>query len=69
MTDDTPYDARAARAAGVSALGVLTGGFSEAALKNAGCFATIKEAVYMRDLLEFWNTPRGSDPSLTQGLT
>jgi hypothetical protein len=27
MTGDTPYDAKATRAAGVSALGVLTGGF------------------------------------------
>jgi phosphoglycolate phosphatase-like HAD superfamily hydrolase len=43
MTGDTPYDAEAARGAGVSALGVLTGGFSQTALKDAGCFAAIKE--------------------------
>lgn len=36
---DTPYDAQAARAAGVEAIGVLTGGFSPADLKEAGCSA------------------------------
>jgi HAD superfamily hydrolase (TIGR01549 family) len=43
MTGDTPYDAEAARGAGVSALGVLTGGFSQAILKKAGCLAAINE--------------------------
>jgi HAD superfamily hydrolase (TIGR01509 family) len=33
---DTPYDAQAARAAGVVPLGLLTGGYSEAALRAAG---------------------------------
>jgi HAD superfamily hydrolase (TIGR01509 family) len=33
---DTPYDAQAARAAGVVALGLLTGGYTEAALLAAG---------------------------------
>ena len=42
MTGDTPYDAEAALGAGVSALGVLTGGFSATALKEAGCLAAIK---------------------------
>jgi phosphoglycolate phosphatase-like HAD superfamily hydrolase len=37
MVGDTPYDAIAARRAGASAVGVLTGGFSERDLKAAGC--------------------------------
>ena len=52
MTGDTPYDAKAAQGAGVSALGVLTGGFSLAALKNAGCYAAIKEVGEMKQFLE-----------------
>ena len=51
MTGDTPYDAEAARGAGVSAVGVLTGGFSQAALKEAGCLATIKEVGEMQAFL------------------
>ena len=34
---DTPYDAIAARKAGVSAIGVLCGGFTENSLREAGC--------------------------------
>jgi phosphoglycolate phosphatase-like HAD superfamily hydrolase len=51
MTGDTPYDAEAARRAGVSALGLLTGGFSRETLKDAGCFAAIKEVGDMRGIL------------------
>jgi phosphoglycolate phosphatase-like HAD superfamily hydrolase len=51
MTGDTPYDAEAARAADVSALGVLTGGFSNGALKKAGCFAVVKGLVEVRNIL------------------
>jgi phosphoglycolate phosphatase-like HAD superfamily hydrolase len=54
MTGDTPYDAEAARGAGVSALGVLTGGFSQAALSAAGCLTTIKE---VGDIQGFLATP------------
>lgn len=34
---DTPYDASAARKAGIAAIGVLCGGFAEASLRGAGC--------------------------------
>lgn len=34
---DTPYDAEAARKAGVKPIGVLCGGFLEAELRDAGC--------------------------------
>lgn len=48
MTGDTPYDSRAARAAGASAIGVLTGGFGEQALKAAGCFVVATKISDMR---------------------
>jgi phosphoglycolate phosphatase-like HAD superfamily hydrolase len=34
---DTPYDAEAAGKASISTIGVLSGGFSENALRHAGC--------------------------------
>lgn len=37
MIGDTPFDAIAASGGGVAALGVRTGGFSEATLRKAGC--------------------------------
>lgn len=37
VVGDTPYDAEAARKAGVAAVGVLCGGFPERSLKEAGC--------------------------------
>jgi HAD superfamily hydrolase (TIGR01509 family) len=36
---DAPYDAEAARAAGIGCIGVLSGGFSEDSLRSAGCIA------------------------------
>ena len=39
MIGDTPYDAEAASGAGTAAAGVLSGGFTEEALRGAGCFA------------------------------
>jgi HAD superfamily hydrolase (TIGR01549 family) len=43
MIGDTPYDAEAARGAGVSAAGVLSGGFARGALLEAGCFNVVEE--------------------------
>ncbi|MBD2747453.1 HAD family hydrolase [Microvirga sp. BT688] len=40
---DTPYDAEAARKAGMKSIGVLSGGFSEQALKDAGCIAVYRD--------------------------
>jgi HAD superfamily hydrolase (TIGR01549 family) len=34
---DTPYDAEAARKAGIRPIGALSGGFTEASLRKAGC--------------------------------
>jgi HAD superfamily hydrolase (TIGR01509 family) len=39
VVGDTPYDAEAAREAGITPVGVLSGGFSEEALRAAGCVA------------------------------
>jgi HAD superfamily hydrolase (TIGR01509 family) len=40
---DTPYDVEAARAAGIPAIGVLCGGFSERSLRQAGCIAVYRD--------------------------
>jgi len=40
---DTPYDAEAARNAGLRMVGVLSGGFSEEALREAGCVAIYRD--------------------------
>jgi HAD superfamily hydrolase (TIGR01509 family) len=41
---DTPYDAEAARTARMKSIGVLSGGFSEQALREAGCIAVYRDA-------------------------
>ena len=46
VVGDTPYDAIPAKALGMHPIGVLTGGFSEPALRRAGCqhvFAQVRE--------------------------
>lgn len=43
MVGDTPYDAEAGLEAGTKAAGVLTGGFSESVLGEAGCFAVARD--------------------------
>ena len=53
---DTPYDAEAAAKAGLRTIGVLSGGFSEDSLREAGCVAIYKSptdllAQYDRSLL------------------
>jgi phosphoglycolate phosphatase-like HAD superfamily hydrolase len=55
---DTPYDASAARKAGIATIGVLCGGFTEASLREAGCadvypgpaalFAAFKDSLLAR---------------------
>src|ERR1700759_2365413 len=39
---DTPYDATAAGKAGIATIGVLCGGFTEASLREAGCFEVFR---------------------------
>jgi phosphoglycolate phosphatase-like HAD superfamily hydrolase len=43
MVGDTPYDAEAGLEAGTKAAGVLTGGFPESVLGEAGCFAVARD--------------------------
>lgn len=49
MVGDSTWDARAAQAAGIAAIGILSGGFSEEELRQSGC-ADVYESVH--DLLE-----------------
>lgn len=44
---DTPYDAEAARAAGLSTIGFLCGGFTEQSLRQAGCIAVYRDAQHL----------------------
>jgi HAD superfamily hydrolase (TIGR01509 family) len=50
---DTPYDAEAARKAQMKSIGVLSGGFSEQALKDAGCIAIYRD---VEDLLHRYDS-------------
>lgn len=50
---DTPYDALAAGRAGIGAIGLLSGGFSEQDLRAAGAVAIYKDAA---DLLANWDS-------------
>jgi HAD superfamily hydrolase (TIGR01509 family) len=43
VVGDTPYDAEAARTAGIKSIGVLCGGFPEEALLSAGCIAVFRD--------------------------
>jgi HAD superfamily hydrolase (TIGR01509 family) len=58
---DTPYDIEAARAAGIPAIGVLSGGFAEIALRQAGSVAVYQGP---QDLLD-----RFAGSPLATGLT
>jgi HAD superfamily hydrolase (TIGR01509 family) len=49
---DTPYDAEAARGAGLAAIGVLCGGFPERALREAGCVAVYRDPQHLLDEYE-----------------
>jgi len=43
VVGDSPYDAQAARKAGLRTVGLLSGGFPEAELREAGCIAVYKD--------------------------
>ena len=49
---DSPYDAEAARAAGLKSVGVLTGGFDEAALRDAGCIVVYRDLEHLLTRLD-----------------
>jgi len=58
---DTPFDALAARAANVRAVGVLTGGFSGESLLDAGCEFIFDQACLVRRLWYTNGTPGARD--------
>jgi HAD superfamily hydrolase (TIGR01549 family) len=57
MIGDTPWDIRAAAAANVPTIAVLTGGFSEAELRDAGAVAVFEDIAQLRSGLA--TTPLG----------
>lgn len=48
LVGDTPFDAQAARKAGIIPIGVLTGHFSERELVDAGCRAVFRDLTALR---------------------
>jgi phosphoglycolate phosphatase-like HAD superfamily hydrolase len=48
MVGDTPWDVEAARRSGVPTIAVLTGGFSEAELRDAGAVAVFRSIAQLR---------------------
>ncbi len=58
MVGDTPWDCEAAERAGVQTVAVLTGGFSEAELKDAGAVAVYESIDELRQSLD--ETPLAS---------
>jgi HAD superfamily hydrolase (TIGR01509 family) len=57
MVGDSVWDCEAAKNAGIQAIGVLTGGFSEQELKDAGAVAVFRSVVELRENLS--DTPLG----------
>jgi HAD superfamily hydrolase (TIGR01509 family) len=51
MIGDTPYDVEAAKRAGVPTIAVLTGGFSEAELREAGAVEVFESVAELRERL------------------
>ena len=52
MVGDTPWDARAAGRAGLDTLGVLTGGFCERELRDAGALAVFESVAELRERID-----------------
>ncbi|MFL6599802.1 MAG: HAD family hydrolase [Steroidobacteraceae bacterium] len=60
---DTPYDAIAAKNLGMECAGVLTGGFSQRALREAGCDLVLQEVQNVRTL---WQKGSGAAARVPQ---
>jgi HAD superfamily hydrolase (TIGR01509 family) len=58
MIGDTPWDVQAAEKAGIPTIAVLTGGFSEQELRDAGAAAVFSSLVELRR--ELASTPLGA---------
>ncbi|MFL5254233.1 MAG: HAD family hydrolase [Rhodopila sp.] len=59
VVGDTPYDAVAARKAGMRTIGLLCGGFAEADLREAGCIAIYRDPA---DLLRNYESSPLANP-------
>ena len=55
MIGDTPYDAEAARKARLRTIGVLSGGWNETDLREAGCMAIYRDPANL--LANYENSP------------
>lgn len=62
VVGDTPYDAEAARKAGVRTIGLLSGGFPEEDLRAAGCVQIYKDAAEL--LADYDASPLASEGQL-----
>jgi HAD superfamily hydrolase (TIGR01509 family) len=56
MVGDSTWDCEAAKRAGLDTLAVLTGGFSEAELREAGASAVFQSIDELRDSIDEWPT-------------
>ena len=56
MIGDSPYDVESAKRAGVPTVAVLTGGFSEAELCDAGAREVYESVAELRERLERWTS-------------
>jgi phosphoglycolate phosphatase-like HAD superfamily hydrolase len=66
MVGDTPYDAEAGIEAGTKVAGVLTGGFTQEVLDQAGCFAVGRDLQAILPCLLFGEG--GPEPRQTDWL-
>ncbi len=58
VVGDTPYDAEAARKAGIRVIGVLCGGFPEADIRAAGAHAVFRDPQDLRARMSEWLVDR-----------
>jgi HAD superfamily hydrolase (TIGR01549 family) len=65
VVGDTPYDAEAARKAGVRTVGLLSGGFPEEDLRAAGCVRVYKDAAEL--LADYDASPLASENANAAG--
>jgi phosphoglycolate phosphatase-like HAD superfamily hydrolase len=56
MVGDSTWDCEAAGRAGIATVAVLTGGFSEAELREAGAVSVYRSIVELRNSLDEWLT-------------
>lgn len=52
VVGDTPYDAEAAAKVGLRTIGLLSGGFAEERLRDAGCIAVFRDPAHLLDQID-----------------